>query len=559
MGLSLAVQAYLEPSVQRPRHCGDGIVQASEGEECDDKNAIDTDACTNLCKVAICTDGIVRPRIEQCDDGNKIDTDACTNQCKTARCGDGVLRTDGKEQCDDGNVIATDSCTHLCKNAKCGDEIVQTGVDECDDGNTISTDACTNLCKNAKCGDGLVQDGVEKCDDGNTNETDSCTNLCGFGPQIFTVNSTADEVDDNIGDGVCHTASNVCALRAAVQEANATDAQDEIIVPAGIYTLTIKNVEEEANENDAQDEEGDLDIKKSLIITGAGADVTTIIGGDSFDNRLFHIYSNAETLLVKFSGLTLDGNNINTNLRGGVVFFKALNNSVGTIEGCHIKRGYGTDGGGVSMNAKLDIIIRNSTISDNKATVRGGGLFCETGHCLILNSTFSNNTITGAGGGGAIENTAGTMTIIHSTFVNNTATDPAATGGALQIGEPSAIKNSIFVGNTAHGVANNCGGEVDKITSGGYNVSSDASCNFSGAEDKNSVSDTIVDTDLKNNGGKTPTHLLLILPTPPGNPAIDSVPVANCTDEGGNALTKDQRGSTRPANGNCDAGSVEMQ
>ena len=31
---------------------------------------------------------------EQCDDGNNINTDACTNACEVARCGDGVARAD---------------------------------------------------------------------------------------------------------------------------------------------------------------------------------------------------------------------------------------------------------------------------------------------------------------------------------------------------------------------------------------------------------------------------------------------------------------------------------
>ena len=38
-------------------------------------------------------------------------------------------------------------------------------------------------------------------------------------PVFFHVNSTADDIDDNIGNGVCHTAANECTLRAAIQEA----------------------------------------------------------------------------------------------------------------------------------------------------------------------------------------------------------------------------------------------------------------------------------------------------------------------------------------------------
>ena len=40
----------------------------------------------------------------------------------------------------------------------------------------------------------------------------------------FTVNSTADAVDATLGDGICATATGICTLRAAVQEANAAPA-----------------------------------------------------------------------------------------------------------------------------------------------------------------------------------------------------------------------------------------------------------------------------------------------------------------------------------------------
>lgn len=40
---------------------------------------------------------------EQCDDGNTVDTDACTAQCRDARCGDGAIRA-GVEMCDGTNL-----------------------------------------------------------------------------------------------------------------------------------------------------------------------------------------------------------------------------------------------------------------------------------------------------------------------------------------------------------------------------------------------------------------------------------------------------------------------
>ena len=63
---------------------------------------------------------------------------------------------------------------------------------------------------------------------------------CGPPPAPFTVNSTADTADAKIGDGVCATAGNVCTLRAAIQEANATPVKDTInfAIGTGLHTIT---------------------------------------------------------------------------------------------------------------------------------------------------------------------------------------------------------------------------------------------------------------------------------------------------------------------------------
>jgi cysteine-rich repeat protein len=205
--------------------CGDSFLQSSVGEECDDGNTVATDACTSACKNAVCGDGFVHTGFEQCDDGNTNNADSCSNICNTAACGDGIVQA-VNEQCDDGNTVATDSCTAECKNAVCGDGIVQTGVEQCDDGNSENTDSCTNTCKNAICGDGLVYSDVEQCDDGNTANTDACTNacnnaVCGDGFVQDGVEQCDDANTDNTDacTSVCKTA--VCGdgyIRTGVEE-----------------------------------------------------------------------------------------------------------------------------------------------------------------------------------------------------------------------------------------------------------------------------------------------------------------------------------------------------
>src|SRR5262249_45681602 len=51
----------------------------------------------------------------------------------------------------------------------------------------------------------------------------------------FTVDSTADAVDANPGDGTALTASGQITLRSAIQEANALAGSDTIVLPVGTY------------------------------------------------------------------------------------------------------------------------------------------------------------------------------------------------------------------------------------------------------------------------------------------------------------------------------------
>ncbi|MCB9749641.1 MAG: DUF4215 domain-containing protein [Myxococcales bacterium] len=155
--------------------CGDGLLDP--GEECDDGDEADDDACTTACRPARCGDGLVQVGVELCDDGNTDEGDACTASCGPAGCGDGVLQ--GVEECDDGNTDPSDACSSACVAAECGDGVLQ-GDEECDDGNTDNTDGCVDACALAQCGDGHLWIGVEECEDedGDDKNTDECTASC---------------------------------------------------------------------------------------------------------------------------------------------------------------------------------------------------------------------------------------------------------------------------------------------------------------------------------------------------------------------------------------------
>ena len=179
-----------EPVVVRLPRCGDGVVAG--GEECDDANLSNSDACTILCLHARCGDGVRRQDLgegdegyEACDDGNDSNEDNCTNACQLPRCGDGFVFIDEifpefSEACDDGNDSNTDACTNECVDAVCGDGLVQVGEEACDEGggnSDVAPDTCRRDCTLPGCGDGVVDQG-EECDDGNDAEDDQCLNDC---------------------------------------------------------------------------------------------------------------------------------------------------------------------------------------------------------------------------------------------------------------------------------------------------------------------------------------------------------------------------------------------
>ena len=76
------------------------------------------------------------------------------------------------------------------------------------------------------------------------------------GAAVFTVTKTADTAD-----GACDSD---CSLREAITEANRNRDTDVIVLPAGIYTLTLTGPDEDGNLT------GDLDITAPLSIVGAG-------------------------------------------------------------------------------------------------------------------------------------------------------------------------------------------------------------------------------------------------------------------------------------------------
>lgn len=99
----------------------------------------------------------------------------------------------------------------------------------------------------------------------------------------FVVTSTEDAPDAHPGDGLAETAAGETSLRAAIEEANAAPGPDAIVLPAGIFDLTAR----------------DLEITDPVSISGAGPD-ETIIDASNID-QAFHVLGGASLELDNLS------------------------------------------------------------------------------------------------------------------------------------------------------------------------------------------------------------------------------------------------------------------
>jgi hypothetical protein len=341
---------------------------------------------------------------------------------------------------------------------------------------------------------------------------------------------------------------------------------DFIVVAAGTYTEH-------------------LTIGISLNVIGSGASTTIVDGG--LAGRVANIPNSGTS--VTLSNVTIRNGLVAVSVgKGGGIY----NAGTLTINNCTITNNQahgiaGNSGGGIYNAGNLT--INNSTVSRNHAyVISGGGGIYNSGSLRINNSTLSGNSASVGGAinggtitiynstisannayvGGAISN--GSVVIVNSTLSGNRASkqgggvntstlsvfsstlsgNSAAQGGSIFTNGFTTIMQNSIVANSPSG--GNCNGT---IASRGYNMSSDATCNFHNSGDRNSTNAML--GPLQNNGGPTQTMAL-----PSGSPAVDAGNPSGCTDAQGHLLTTDQRGYPRhdPEDpSGCDMGAYERQ
>lgn len=371
---------------------------------------------------------------------------------------------------------------------------------------------------------------------------------------VTASSANSDLPDADPGDGVCATSESVCTLRAAVQESAAAGKPRTIALGSGTFLLnreaTAKSRKVEG-ENHAN--QGDLDIRSSITITGLGAQETIIDGFG--EDRLFDIYTGD----VVVESVTLTGGAVGqadstdtdpwAGLGGAIILRDDANL---TLRDVVILGNVASLGGGIAHIGTGELSVVRSAIHANQASNSGGGVV-NSGPMTLRNVTLSGNKADGRGGAlqHVILNASPTTELIHVTVAGNQAGIEA--GGIIDsAGGGVTVTNSILADNSAAS-GSNCVGSLQSrggslLSDSGTSGDGAATCFLTGGSDQINVPAGI--NELREFVvGQTPVHSLRS-----DSPAINRANQQQC-------LPIDQVGIARPdpAGGTgCDSGAAEF-
>lgn len=252
------------------------------------------------------------------------------------------------------------------------------------------------------------------------------------------VNTPVDAADANPGDGVCEadlSSARRCTLRAAIEEANAGDA-DTIAVP-----------------NLSQNYELELG---QLLITGR----VTLLG---IDQPVIDAKGRSRVLTIENSpisliqDLTLTNGEADFGDFGGVV---KVNESVAWFHGVEVSNGVASNGGGLWVRGASIVRFEQGTIRNNQGgfgalTFRdgaginqngGGMLITRDATVSIVRSSVVDNLA--VRGGGIDVQPGGTLNLLDSSILDN---DARVQGGGIRVSRDAVvlINSTTIAGNLA--------------------------------------------------------------------------------------------------------------
>jgi CSLREA domain-containing protein len=204
--------------------------------------------------------------------------------------------------------------------------------------------------------------------------------------RTYVVNSTLDEGDSDIGDLECYTASSVCTLRAAIQEANSTTNLDKIVfeIPGGdVQTINLSNALPTITnplEIDGTTQAGADCVTKDLRVvldgdnlTSPGISFSNVSGGGvmglvihGFSQGINYTSSTGGSVKCNVIGLAQDGVTVMGNSESGITLESSSStNTIGGIvegEGNVISANYN----GIDIKSSNNNVIQGNYIGTNK-------------------------------------------------------------------------------------------------------------------------------------------------------------------------------------------------
>lgn len=345
----------------------------------------------------------------------------------------------------------------------------------------------------------------------------------------FNVTKTADT-----NDGICDSD---CSLREAVAEANQNYSDDEtidIILPTGEFNISTSGV---LNISPAY---GEDDPEMEINIIGSGIN-ETIVDAANLSGVFNFIYHDYNSFTVRLSDLTIR-NGFSTANGGAINIFDAdslyLDNV--NLENNHSS----ANGGAIYTHGVYEYLIKNSNFVNNSA-INGGAIYFSLNEQMnmlggaMVNSKLDSNQANG-GNGGAVyfekfsdQMYGETNDFINTLLINNQAVAGAAIftdNAALNISFNTFYNNIAEQGNflynndaeinlysniiTSSSEQLNCGNNIAKINSAGYNIENKNDCHLTDATD-------IINTDpLLDSAAQLTIN----------SPAINRVDYADCWD-----------------------------
>lgn len=276
------------------------------------------------------------------------------------------------------------------------------------------------------------------------------------------------------------------------------------------------------------------------------------------------IYNDVGTVIIEGTSghaavTTISGNTVNNAEAagdGGGIY-----NNGGTVEirDAVIVRNNAGNGGGLFDNSGTTA-VQDSAIVVNGATTDGGGVYLSSGSslcCGVLDGTnqySANLTVarnTAGRNGGGIYNDGGSVSLEEATIGDNSA---GGLGGGIANGGAAGTDELQGVILARNKPANcNLG---TSLADDGYNLDTGNSCRFTNARGGPLLINV---SKPKLDGLKRVGRFLWGEKLLRGSPAIDVIPVDNCTvtSEGGNRLASDEFDTARPQGAACDVGAYE--